>query len=705
MKNIVTLSAIAALAVGSAMAKGPVKRMVNYHSGVKTLEQVSEKSLANQMQFERGALLRVNDPKFKFIDMVEKSNFGLNDVAAEEGTTEGTEVTYESYPGYLLPAGGFYAHTILGVSQVVDGEKLTGEVFLNGSTRILLPAATQLTWPNYSLVMGSDESTSFGELGSWSYYEHYARPVDYYASLKTFDKPSLQSTTIPSYEEGFALPAPKLTVNGVTYQAQYSRISTSKTVGALSMFFGGSGAGNTAENKYYEKNAYEPQLGVSVDTTYTKSFLGNPFGKDAVNSNNYLLYSASMTCGSTSQIWSLTGDALLDDIYGEDLGNIRTQAGLAADAPFSLVGFGQYFTTSAQARLHSITLPCFADAAPEDEISIELYKVVASDNGNSLQNVATFAYVFEDSTTQTVEQNGSLYLNPTVVKVMAIDEEKGVEYLDLEGNTTYILMVTGLQNVDGFTPCVINNRRTTIGYTPELNNYLKYGSDMFTMFNNDEIGIVPIDAANVGWTSSAKTTFTETTSMSWMLELEYPYVSPNSYLNADMNFVEYDVTLDEIELPIVNLPISETSSLQCGYLVANSDMSADKLAASLEYSSETLKNKIKVYVEEEQGSTEKDQEGNALYVNTTTGRTVLVVPSEDIPAGSWIKLNNKFASLKVNLPEYTYSGVGTVVADTEVVATECFDLAGRKVAADAQGLMIQKVTMADGSVKAVKVVK
>ena len=51
------------------------------------------------------------------------------------------------------------------------------------------------------------------------------------------------------------------------------------------------------------------------------------------------------------------------------------------------------------------------------------------------------------------------------------------------------------------------------------------------------------------------------------------------------------------------------------------------------------------------------------------------------------------------------SGIGDVVADGEAVATEYFDLQGRKLAGETNGVVIKKMTMTDGSVKAVKVVK
>ena len=74
-------------------------------------------------------------------------------------------------------------------------------------------------------------------------------------------------------------------------------------------------------------------------------------------------------------------------------------------------------------------------------------------------------------------------------------------------------------------------------------------------------------------------------------------------------------------------------------------------------------------------------------------------------SGGTITLDNFGEKFVINVPAYETSAIGSVVADGEAVATELYDLQGRKLSGDAQGIVVKKMTMADGSVKTVKVVK
>jgi hypothetical protein len=180
------------------------------------------------------------------------------------------------------------------------------------------------------------------------------------------------------------------------------------------------------------------------------------------------------------------------------------------------------------------------------------------------------------------------------------------------------------------------------------------------------------------------------------LGIEYPYIVPMINFTSSTTADYVDAGTTEVDGNLFDISYG---TIMAGQVNTFSNATADELTASIEYSSDALKDVLTVVVAS--GSDTASSSGAVTW--KTAIRYIVYYATGDIPAGSWIKVSYKGATLKVNIPEYTAAGIGSVAADNEAVATQLYDLQGRKLVDGAKGIAIKQVKMADGSVKTTKV--
>lgn len=343
------------------------------------------------------------------------------------------------------------------------------------------------------------------------------------------------------------------------------------------------------------------------------------------------------------------------------------------------IGFAQTFNTGcAPVVLKKIGISGCFGLAVGDEVTFNIIDI----NRNTL--LTSTIYTAEEATSDN-------YVDTRIIAEI-FDETTELDYVILEPETTYLFTIEGVDGLNTFVPNLISYDAETYPNIPQA-----FMANTYVLFTDNEGALDLVGVSS--WVNSllAGEPVGYAPSMGWILDVEYPYTVPAyaftgtnntdipDYFEADDS--EIDVKFFSIEGTAAALPVIVT------------DMDSTTLANSIEYSSEALKEALYVGVKNNSAT----NVNNIPFTSAEYGITIL--PVADIPAGSWIKVNNITDSLKINLPAYEMSGIGDVVADGEAVATEYFDLQGRKISGEANGVVIKKMTMADGSVKTVKVVK
>lgn len=252
---------------------------------------------------------------------------------------------------------------------------------------------------------------------------------------------------------------------------------------------------------------------------------------------------------------------------------------------------------------------------------------------------------------------------------------------------------------------IVLNADGEMGMIPMNYYYAKYAVDPVTGKETEEI-----------------TGYYKHTSFMVALDIEYPYLAAFSrYIPAsrESNGVTYygqtyDFFGDEKDavdiqfLDFISNEADPTGNLTGNIIHINSaryNLISNAKAADIEltYSDDAVKNAINARVIDGNPISSSTSKYNAGYV------CVILIPNPDvtIPSTGWIKASYKGHEVTFNLTETSAIEdiESDVINDIEAVATEYFDLQGRKLAGDANGIVIKKMTMADGSVKAVKVVK
>ena len=688
MKKNITLSVATLVAIGQMSAAKVAHRAISHESVNPTsIEQLATRIAPENMSKGTDAVTLKTKSAVELLSV--PTVFGADETItsrADDATSE-NDIT----PAYLTPYGSFYLS--LNIDYQDNGVQHS-EVY-NSGFGLLVPANTETTWLDVTMITDGDKIRLLRDAdASWEYKSFYQYPERAFAETLTSNDKDLKFKSFPTVLLANATDVPTVTSSGAEYtELTRSYSQSGYTTSTLQMRVGGGIAPNPGFAEYIKS-------GLDVDSVYMQSWLANPNGRYAWNRSAHILYNQNMVVGSQEPengLWARTGNEILDMMYGDELKSIMSENELA-ETP-SLYGFAQSFVTGATTPLlHSISLPCYIYSDGDEAVTIELYEVSSITEGEDTYTVYELVGSYDYEITDKCLPIDGNYLNPTTVCVQTIDEENDREYLVLKENTTYLLMVTGIDQFKSFTPACIREGMTNkdFAYTSQLIKNTFLGTDIFAVFNAGEYGWAMLDASYNYWNQEF-TQFTSINSMSWQLGIEYPYISPCLYQDTDGAKL-IDAEAEVVEGKFVPINVGE-SSIDAMIIAFVSDNSAEDLTATIEYSSSELKDLLSLQISEDEG------QNGGNYVWTSAVRTLSAIPTGDIPAGSWIKLHNKTASMTINLPAHELSGIGDVVADGEAIATEYFDLQGRKLAGEANGIVIKKMTMADGSVKTVKVVK
>lgn len=588
-------------------------------------------------QIEKAHQLTVT--KLKKVTDVDMSTFA-NTPAQATAMADETEATFTTT--YHYPAGTFYTR----ISCLnTETNKRTG--YLGNP---LIPYGEN-SWRN--LTYDSDGYLLQNPASEWE-YTNAAYGMVNWTYLYDSNDVDLVYSALPHPIQSNIMAAPVLTVDGQEFKP-INRAGTAEKI-----IVGGDGNLNPGAQ---ESAAIEDNETDWVSLHYLSN----------VNSQAFLTmygYHNLLAAGKEAGLYTKPGNEIRESFIKNN--EIKIPEGA------EFLGFGQIFTTGSAApiiKYLGMMAACNLDI--DDEITFNILDITNS------QSVYTAAYISEQSF-------GGAYLAEIGVEIF--DEETELDYISLKPNTQYLIYIDGIENLKDF-----NALTTTFDMQSYPASQEAFDANAYVLFVNEN-GIIPIDASYYcnDCTSNA-TPRGYAPSITWLLEIEYPYLIPAYGLtgatqNDDLE--HFDVSETEI-----NPTFFAYNGMTLCQFVVESDADVNTLMQSIEYSSEDIKDAVSFYMINGDGATN----GSTTY--TSAEKVVQIILNGNIDANSWLKLTNKNTSLTINLPAYEMSGIGDVVADGEVVATEYFDLQGRKISGEANGVVIKKMTMTDGSVKTVKVVK
>ena len=579
---------------------------------------------------------------------------------SDETTLDNTTDNSAEIVTYHFPAGTFYSQRYY-YRLVTNGDKSEYKPYYMAGEP--LTPYGEVTWANltYNPTTGTVVESP---VSAWEYTQNfYGYQQPFY--LMSDNNDDLKVSAGPCEIQNYSIDVPKLTVNNVSYQYAAGDYDNEdnliETVG--SYIIGGNGLMTPGVMDYYNQN-----LG-------TKDWSSKLFLND-INSPALLTsygYNNLIGAGTSTQMY---GDASVNDVRNAYI------TGNKIDVPenSSFVGFGQiFYTGDAAPIIKSIALEAFCKLKRGDEITITLFDL--TNNEQVASGIYSYPYTTDFDRFYIEEIGFEIY-----------DEDNDKDYISLKPNTRYILYVDGVENLEGFVPTLMPFDVKNHPNIPQA-----FDGDIVLIYQGED-GLSTVEGNYYAYDlQGIVETGGYAPSMNWKLEVEYPYIIPAYALTAATGGTADRFEISDTEVDVKWFDVQDLTVAQIDFI---SDMNVKDIEANMEFSSEELKNAINYSIIKRD-----DYESVGGFALTTTAKYLQVIAKESIPAGSWIKLNNKNTSLKINLPAHEMSGIGDVVADGEAVATEYFDLQGRKVAGEAKGIMIKKMTMADGSVKAVKVVK
>jgi hypothetical protein len=613
------------------------------------------------------AKLRINDYLNVPTNVATANDANVEGYAkAARTVSRADEATSSSYNLlYSYPDGAFFPVMHL---------TYAGSEYYSQMGSVLIPADVDVTFPNYTYTYDETNGVSLLDDLDWSwtyYFGVYSSSYMYnYDNATTCD---LTAKFTPLKIQSYQGYVPELVVGTDTISAtwDYTNSSNVTTTYDMDLYIGGSADPN-------------PGYGAYLDSLYTAKYNYSNiyYGAMLSNYNNAdYAYSATGTVGAGSATGvfsdSYTGKTLREYYLGSSIEN----AGLSTD---NFYGYTQLFSTGdAVATLSYLRFMFYIKTSVERSVTISLYKLNYNEEGTSM----TLEQLYSAEQSFAAGTSGAQKF-----KIDLFDEETENEYLTLEPNGDYMIMLSGnLDEFEAFYPYMSSYENTIGKYTPE---WFGMRGTVYAVYltNSGTFSFISADMNFYG--DSSKTSLVCYPTIGVTLGIEYPYITPmRSFTSTStVKYVEQGSTeVDGVYFDYNNVKVGELDLF--------SNATAEELTASLEYSSDALKEALSVAIVS--GSDFTSSSGAVTF--TTAIRSIVFRPSATIPAGSWIKVSHKGATLKVNIPEYDAAGIGSVAADNEAVATQLYDLQGRKLVDGAKGIAIKQVKMADGSVKTTKV--
>lgn len=615
---------------------------------------------------------------------VKLQNETIMDTQAGVSRADGEETTTESTVKlmYANPTGTFFP-----IMHFVEG----GSNYYDNLGRALVPAGKPLTFRNAShygwdadgYLEYADDQTY-----TWQYYFGIEDP-NYFLGGDTSEGLDLTQTLTSHVVNNNPIYFPDLILGEQSFCPQYTyqtyqrdengKLITDKNgnyilqdvVEDMSLVAGGNGGLNPGVVEYYNTNGL--------------SNLAFPVVFDNYNAATSVYeFAPTVAAGQAT-------DILYSGMSGKDVRDYYLNKTLTAYGidPESFYGYAQYFSLgSSDAILSKIAVyNCAVAASAGQSVTLSLYKLVpVGDEAVNLELVYSGDYTFEED-----------ILGYTILDYEMFDEITESEYITLEADTDYMLLLSGIDDLDGFYPTCNQYQCSIDNLTQEWFNR----NNIYAAYVSDEYGFFPIPV-DFSWSVSGDETGLMREfypSINFELTLNYPFITPMSYLTSATEGVRPELGATSIDLPFFEYA-TDNGTLTISQAVVYSDASAEELTASVEWSSEELKESVQLGI----------FDGNNLqgeyFEFTTNQRIIQMMPVSEIPEGSWIKLHNYGETLTINVLPVELSGIGEVHSNEEAVSTEYYDLQGRRVAADnATGVMIQKQLMPDGSVRTAKVIK
>ena len=650
-----TLSALAIALAVTSMAATPIKTLRTPTTTQRSFEASEIPTWTQSTKLDKSLKSAIKN------DLIFKANaFSVANEASNEATDE---TTTAATPLYMYPTGTFFP--IIHYNQVVEGELKT---YYETMGKALIPANKVTPFQNVSYISNNEGLFLAGEEGqsyTWTYYfglygasesgSFYDTTTDYSLETPLFPHAAQNSskTRMPVLQSGDNAYIPTFASGAYQYY--------------MSLAIGGNGAWNKGMENYYSQE-------VGLSNFQYDVRLSN------YNVNDWGYINEVVTDGN-SKSNAIFGESSPTDIRNSHISSGLEAEGLSVD---DFYGMGQYFFTADNvAVLSSIKLIAYVECEAGQEVNLQLFRV--SEESGSLELMYDGIHTFEEAT------KGA----PTI-SFDIFDEETENEYIVLPANSSFILLLSGTSDFGVFMPTMTQCPLVNGSLSPEQVDRTLFGPSYFLAYIDNDGGLYPYEVDSNWRLSNGDVVFY--TNLDYELGISYPFITPQFvYASSNTaNFANFGDT--EADAVYYKVAISETQSLTMAQVVFLSDASAEELKASATFSPESLKDNI--VFELYNGN---DIPGTS-YNETSAVRHLQIAPIAEMSGGT-ITLDNFGEKFVINVPAYETSAIGSVVADGEAVATELYDLQGRKLSGDAQGIVVKKMTMADGSVKTVKVVK
>ncbi len=634
-----------------------------------------QRTLNTGTPIEATRVMSSKNPKLEATRMELHSNSPIMLNAASENTTNNTIDEGQSsniYPNYFYPTGTLFP--IMWVYQEQNGQ-MVGPLYATMGNWFL-PACSEVVFPNMSYeIDGTSIFLAQNPESTWAYQYGIINQNYFVGSFQdVVEDLAVALGPHPLINMGFE--APTLTVNGTDFVIGTTQTNgTTTTTSPDFIVAGGDGKLNPGlQTNFITINKVSDNIEYgSLVANYNRAddpaTFNEVFGTGDKEGAIYTNYSAT---------------AVREMHFGSAE---LAEYGLKTDDFF---GFGQAFETGNEGGyLYRIAIPAYMSAEDGAEATFTLYRIDTKGSGeNEYQEwveVTSGIYTYEKSS-RTLQIAG----------IDIYDEENDKDYIHLDPNSLYIVVISDLGSFDGFIPTMpeftLDKTDAQSVMSADANNR----GQAYLIYVNED-GIAPV-SADYNWSTDNPNNALYYPALNLMLTIKYPYITPVArFIEMVTYYPIRDASINSVDLEFFNM--GEGSTLDAARAIVFSDMKADDLLKSIEYSTPELKDKLKIMIVDD----EDFSDGTVNYESAQ--RDILIVALDDIPANSWIKLHNFNATVTFNLPAHDTSAIGSVVADGEAVATELYDLQGRKLSGDAQGIVVKKMTMADGSVKTVKVVK
>lgn len=707
MKKFVTLSIAVMMSATMANADSLVQNGAIFKSGAlmpaPSVELKSKASVARKdFKLVKAADGRYNAPQ-------------VSEVPSRAASAEKQWNVSYCYPeGSFFPAYNYYQT----ITRKSDNELLMeGEV--SSQIGLLLPPLCENTWTNLiqkttfatdaeGYLVDNVEYLTDTESCDWIYYNgDYSEGYIFNGSqlsgydLTAFARPSFASVGIRS---------PYLVYGDKQFVLNDGKYITN-------MFVGGD-AHLSEEDLAGMNESFETTLisdGTPVIVTVKDASNGRAALYDADNYTNLPLVSY-MVAGNQANL-------LFNGISANEAFK-RNWTTLLGTDKFTFNGFCEVIPAAAADYIaKSIEISALYYGPEFPPIKFVIYDITGGERKRLMENemVPTEDLVATDEVDSNNQPlyGGQITLEGSLEDIFA-DEEGS--FLNVPAGTELLVEFVGGENCAAFAPWM-----TQYDYTngPDANTFRCLGGVTILDENGKPQDVLMEPFFTTTDKQGNKLGYHKYTSFMVSMDVEFPYLA--AYQQQVQDSFEYDGTtvyttsgeslgengLNEVNVNVLNLKESE---IKDGALTGNIysmnaaiyDMVTNAKAKDvvLSYSSEDLENALVCAVSD--GQTIRGTNGQGQTVTYAPGYVTLfmgVKTTAQIPTSGWVKASYKGKEVIFNFTET--SGIDGIEAgiDGEAVASEYFDLQGRKVAGEAKGIMIKKMTMADGSVKAVKVVK